>query len=99
MAAAGGVLLAAASVMGWSELEWVGSILFVAGVIWFFAAAIHRSRSEGISLVASLTRSAQDALRFAWYLDALKVASASVGECQPTGAIVKATGLPSGSST
>jgi hypothetical protein len=68
MAAAGGVLLAAASVMGWSELEWVGAILFVAGVLWFFAAAIHRSRSEGIGLVASLTRSAQDALRFAWYL-------------------------------
>jgi hypothetical protein len=68
VAAAGGVLLAATGAVGSWELGVVGAILFVAGVAWFFAAALRRSRSDGVSVGVSLGRTAREALRFAWYL-------------------------------
>jgi len=68
IAAAGGVLFAAGSAVGSTALELLGAVVFVLGVVSFFAAAVQRSRDDGIGVGTALARGAQDALRFAWRL-------------------------------
>ena len=68
IAAAGGVLVAVASVKSFPAVEAVGALLFLLGVILFFVVAVRRARMEGIGTRAALGRGVQDALRFAWDL-------------------------------
>ena len=68
IAAAGGVLLAVASIKNSPVIEAIGVALFMLGMVGFFGAAVRRSRTEGISLATALGRGARDAVRFAWYL-------------------------------
>ena len=68
VAAAGGILVAAALAVGSTRFELTGATVFATGVIWVFVMAIHRSHHDGTSLPTALSRGARDALRFAWYL-------------------------------
>jgi uncharacterized membrane protein len=68
IAAAGGLLLAITSIQGFSRIQATGAALFALGVLVFFVAAVVRSRAERMSLTMAVGQSAQEALRFAWYL-------------------------------
>jgi hypothetical protein len=68
IAAAGALLLAAASIKSSPLIEVIGAALLTLGVLGFFVAAVRRSRTEGIGLATAFGRSARDAVRFAWYL-------------------------------
>jgi hypothetical protein len=65
---AGGMLLAASSLVGSSALDVVGAVLFVLGTVLFFVVAVRRSWIEGTRFPTALARSARDALRFARFL-------------------------------
>jgi Flp pilus assembly protein TadB len=69
VAAAGGILLAVASIRSLpSVVSLIGAVLFVLGVVLFFVVAVERSRREGVALTSALGQGARDALRFAWLL-------------------------------
>jgi membrane associated rhomboid family serine protease len=68
LAALGGVFGAAASIAGSFAAGAIGAALFLLGVVWFFAAAVRKSRAEDVRLATALLQGTRDALRFAWYL-------------------------------
>jgi hypothetical protein len=68
IAAAGGFLLAVASITSRRLVEVIGGGLFVLGAILFFVAAVSRSAADGVALTAALRQGAGDAMRFAWHL-------------------------------
>lgn len=64
----GGVFLAVGDAIGSGVLDGIGAVLLISGVATFFTFAVQRSRREGQPLLASLARSAKDALRLGWYV-------------------------------
>jgi hypothetical protein len=69
VAAAGGIVLAVASIRGLPNVvSVVGAVLLVFGALLFFVIAVQRSRGEGVALTRALGQGARDALRFVWQL-------------------------------